>query len=142
MLIEFSAISIDIKWFISTYEYNETNIMDLPEMENKNKNGKRIVVFKVPADKVVNNSLYLIVYNKKKNNTNKIDPKLANYVFKYMNGVNKDSLFKFELPNSKINYQRKNKTHELSFDIPFIPSEEEYITYYVKCIYKKINDKR
>ena len=136
MLVEFSAISSDIKWFISRFEFNESNIMDLPEMENKYKNGKRIVVFKVP-DNVVNNSLYLIVYNEKKNDTNKIDPKLANYVFKYMNGVNKESLFKFELPNSKVNYQRKNKTHELSFDMPFIPSEDEYITYYVKGIYKK-----
>ena len=136
MLVEFSAISSDIKWFISRFEFNESNIMDLPEMENKYKNGKRIVVFKVP-DNVVNNSLYLIVYNEKKNDTNKIDPKLANYVFKYMNGINKESLFKFELPNSKVNYQRKNKTHELSFDMPFIPSEDEYITYYVKGIYKK-----
>jgi len=137
MLIEFSAISLDIKWFVSTYEFNETNIMDLPEMENKYKNGKRIIIFKVPYEKVVSDSLYLIVYNEKKNDTNKIDPKLANYVFKYMNGENKDSLFKFELPNSKVNYQGKNKTHELTFDMPFIPTEQESITYYVKGIYKK-----
>jgi hypothetical protein len=111
--------------------------MDLPEMENKFKNGKRIVIFRVPTEKVVNNSLYLIVYNEKKNSDNKIDPKLSNYVFKYMNGDKKESLFNFELPNSTVEYKNKNKTHELSFYMPFTPREEESITYYVKGIYKK-----
>ena len=137
MLIEFSAISKDIKWFISTYEFDINNLMELPEMEDKFKNGKRTIIFKVPTEKVVNNSLFLIVYNENKNSTNEINKKLANYVFKYMNGIDKDSLFKFELQNSKVEHKKVGNNHELNFSIPFIPGEQETITYYVKGIYNK-----
>jgi hypothetical protein len=54
-----------------------------------------------------------------------------------MNGENKDSLFKFELPDSKVEYHKESKNHELSFLIPFEANEQEAITYYVKGIYNK-----
>ena len=137
MLIEFSANSLDVKWFVSTSEFDNNIIEELPEKETKYKNGKESMIFKVPFEKVANNSLYLIVYNEKKNSTNKINPKLANYVFKYMNGENKNSLFKFELPDSKVDYHRENKNYELTFLVPFEANEQEAITYYVKGIYNK-----
>jgi len=136
MLIEFSAISSDIKWFVSKFEFSLDNIMQLPELEQKFKNGKTTMIFKVPEN-IANNSLYLIVYNEKKNSTNKIKPNLANYVFKYMNGGSKDSLFKFELSDSKVDHKIENKTHVLRVKIPFEASDQESITYYVKGIYNK-----
>jgi hypothetical protein len=54
-----------------------------------------------------------------------------------MNGENKDSLFKFELPDSKVEHKIENKNHELSFLVPFEANEQEAITYYVKGIYNK-----
>ena len=137
MLIEFSANSLEIKWLISNDEFNSHNKIDLPEMEKKFTNGKTIMIFKVSFEKLVGKSLYLIVYNQKIDSTNKINPKLTNYVFKYMNGENKNSLFKFELPDSKVEYRKVNKNHDLSFVIPFEPIEKESITYYVKGIYQK-----
>jgi hypothetical protein len=137
MLIEFSANSLDVKWFVSTSEFDNNIIEELPEKETKYKNGKESMIFKVPFEKVANNSLYLIVYNENKTSTNKINPKLANYIFKYMNGENKDSLFKFELPDSKVEHKIENKNHELSFLVPFEANEQEAITYYVKGIYNK-----
>jgi len=53
------------------------NKIDLPEMEKKFTNGKTIMVFKVPFEKLVGKSLYLIVYNQKIDSTNKINPKLT-----------------------------------------------------------------
>ena len=133
MLIEFSAISRHIKWAVSTSEYDNQNATnEFNDWEAKSINGRNIVVFKVP-DNVINNTIYLIVFNEE---NQKIDPRLANFVFKYMNGNNKNSFFGFEIKNPKITV--KNGTTYKDYILSFSPAleQEADMAYYVKGIYK------
>ena len=138
MIVEFSAISKDVNWFVSLNDYdNSANSTNFTEMSTKYVNGKHIMIFKVPSEKVINNTLYLVVYNLKKNSSDVIYPELANYVFKYMNGETNNSLFTMEIKNSTVKHKVDKKNHELSFQIPFEAQENEAIAYYVKGIYKE-----
>ena len=142
MLIEFAANSKEVKWFVSTKEFANDADKDtkaeteFEEEETVEKNGKISLIFRAPLEKVVNNSLYLIVYNEKGSSSNKINPQLCNYVFKYMNAPSKDSLYNFYLRNPKVELTKTEKDYKLSFERALDISEEDSITYYVKAIYK------
>ena len=140
MLIEFAANSKEVKYFISTKEFadDSDNKGDtaFEEEQTITQNGKVSIMFRAPIEKIVNNSLYLIVYNEKGNSNNKINPKLCNYVFKYMNAPSKDTLYNFHLKDPKVKLTRTSNDYSLSFEKALDTVEGESITYYVKGIYK------
>ena len=143
MLIEFAANSKEIGWFVSTQEFanstdkNKTEFTDFEEQEIIERNGKVTFMFRAPIEKVTNNSLYLIVFNENGNSENRIDPRLCNYVFKYMNAISKDNLFNIYLKNSTVELNKVEKDYRLSFERALDVSDSEYLTYYVKAIYNE-----
>ena len=143
MLIEFAANSKEVKWFVSTKEFandgdkNTKAETEFEEEEIAERDGKTSRIFRAPIETVKDNSLYLIVYNEKGSSTNKINPKLCNYVFKYMNAPSKDNLYIFCLRNPKIELTKIQNDYKLSFEKAFINnSENEVASYYDKGIYK------
>ena len=143
MLIEFAANSKEVKWFVSTKEFandadkNNQAETEFEEEDIVEKDGKTSLIFRAPIEKVVNNSLYLIVYNEKGSSSNKINPKLCNYVFKYMNAPSKDTLYNFYLRNPRVDLTKTNNDYKLSFERALDIAEGDSITYYVKAIHKK-----
>ena len=141
MLIEFAANSKEVKWFVSTKEFandadkNNQAETEFEEEDIVEKDGKTSLIFRAPIEKVVNNNL--IVYNEKGSSSNKINPKLCNYVFKYMNAPSKDTLYNFYLRNPRVDLTKTNNDYKLSFERALDIAEGDSITYYVKAIHKK-----
>ena len=142
MLIEFAANSKEVKWFVSTKEFandgdkNNKAETEFEEEELIEKDGKTSRIFRAPIETVKDNSLYLIVYNEKGSSSNKINPKLCNYVFKYMNAPSKDNLYNFYLRDPKVELTKTQNDYKLSFERALDIAEGDSITYYVKAIHK------
>jgi len=136
VLIEFSSNSENVKWAISQNETDEKNSTVFKKIREEIIDGKSKYLINV-TDNVDNNSIYLNVFYKSKNSEDKINSKLAYYVFKYMRGIDAINLFDLNLTSRNVTHSQKGKTHTLQFE-PALENkaEEEDVTYYVKGIYK------
>ena len=132
MAVEFSSNGNLVQWEVCTINN------DLNSKITQNKvylNGRYIMTFPVPQTILNNNSpLYLIVYT---DGTKTIDPRLSNYVFKYMNGKTEDSFFVFEQEQDLVDYNITIKNGKKSYNIAFYPVEQYNVNYYVKGVYKE-----
>ena len=138
MLIEFSSNSEDVKWAISKNSNDESNSTSLNKVAEAYVDGKSKYLINI-TDIVDNNSIYLNVFYKSKNpDNNKINSKLAYYVFKYMRGNDARNLFDLKLKNRTVSHSKKEKTYTLQFEHALEnKAEEEDVTYYVKGIYNE-----
>ena len=141
MRIEFSANNELIKYAIGTDENIEEHSKELLEVENDYLNGKYLMTFKIPESILLtDNGLFMVVYYK---GEKELDSKLANYIFKYMNGKNKESFFSFPQEKDRIEYEIIGNNNGIKdYKISFYPVEHYAVNYYVKAIYKdgKINE--
>jgi hypothetical protein len=135
MLIEFSSNSEDVKWAVSKNPDEENNSTSFNKIKEEFIDGKSKYLINI-TDIVDNNSIYLNVFYKSKNPDDKINSKLAYYVFKYMRGNDASNLFDVKLKNRKVSHTKNEKTYTLQFE-PALENkaEEEDVTYYVKGIY-------
>ena len=98
MRIEFSANSHLVKWEV----YKDEGLNYILEEEKVYLNGRYMMTFEVPEDVLSKNQpLYLKIFNDDATN---INPKLGNYVFKYMNGLTKLSFYDFPQENDLLEY--------------------------------------
>ena len=139
--VEFAANSKDIKWFVSPYEFSEEPYTNFGDKYNITLNGRQLLIFRKP-DNLNTSYLYLAVYNFNKTAENPINPKLANYVFKYNNLDKKvdPNMFKIENPKIEVTNTSNNNlmTYNIKFDQPFKSmSNNETVSYYIKGIYKE-----
>ena len=130
MTVEFSSNGNFVKWEVSTSDTTDDKLTE----EKVYLNGRYLMTFKVPDNVLNSNSpLYLIVYTDERT----INPKLSNYVFKYMNGKSMDSFFVFEQEKDLVDYNiTVNKNGKKSYTITFYPVEQFDVNYYVKGVYK------
>ena len=129
MAVEFSSNGNLVKWEVSTTENIRNKLTD----KKVYLNGRYIMTFQVPNHVLESKSpLYLIVYT----DETTINPKLSNYVFKYMNGKSVDSFFVFEQEKDLVDYNITMKNGKKSYTITFYPVEQFDVNYYVKGVYK------
>ena len=138
--VEFAANSKDIKWFVSPYEFSEEPYTNFGDKSNITLNGRQLLIFRKP-DNLNTSYLYLAVYNFNKTAENPINPKLANYVFKYNNLDKKVDLNLFKIENPKIEVTNTSNDNLMTYNIKFDPpfksmSNNETVSYYIKGIYK------
>ena len=156
MLIEFSSNNEDVKWAVSKNPNEEKN-STFNKISEEFVDGKSKYLINI-TDIVDNNSIYLNVFyksnnttdknknstdknnnstDKNNNSTEKINSKLAYYVFKYIRGNDARNLFDVKLKTRNVSLSKKDKTYTLQFE-PALENkaEEEDVTYYVKGIYK------
>jgi hypothetical protein len=141
MLIEFSSNNEDVKWAVSKNPNEEQN-STFNKINEEFVDGKSKYLINI-TDIVDNNSIFLNVFYKSKNSTDKnsnstekINSKLAYYVFKYIRGNDARNLFDVKLKTRKVSHSKKDKNYTLQFE-PALENkaEEEDVTYYVKGIY-------
>jgi hypothetical protein len=103
MRIQFASNSRNIQFSINKSPKQKTNIT-FENLETKEARGKLFVTFKKPTS----NYIYLNVFA----NEEKCDPRLNNYVFKYMNSINRTNFFEYEILLDtgyiKTNYEKSN----------------------------------
>ena len=135
MKIEFASNSDLVKWEIG-YDSQLTQKISKEGVEYTN--GRFQLIFKVPNDILNNNApLYLVVYN---DDYFKINPKLTNYVFKYMNGRSINSFFPFLQEKDILEYSitsvYKDYTNKKRYTISFYPVETFEVNYFIKAVYR------
>ena len=141
MIVDFAANSKDIKWDVSPYELSDEPFKNFKYKFNLTAHGKQRLLL-CRTEELRNNDLYLIVYNFKKTAKNPINPKLANFVFKYNNF--KDISYEYniiEIENPKIEVTNTTNYNRVTYNLKFDPVrgniENLEVSYYVKGIYKK-----
>jgi hypothetical protein len=145
-----------VKWALSK-DPNEEKNSTFNKISEEFVDGKSKYLINI-TDIIDNNSIYLNVFyksnnstdknnnstdknnnstDKNNNSTEKINSKLAYYVFKYIRGNDARNLFDVKLKNRNVSISKKDKTYTLQFE-PALENktEEEDVTYYVKGIYK------
>ena len=141
MRIEFSANNELIEYAIGTDENIEGHSKELLEVENNYLNGKYLMTFRIPESILsTDNGLFMVVYYK---GEKQLDSRLANYIFKYMNGKNKESFFSFPQEKDRIEYEIIGNNNGIKdYRISFYPVEHYSVNYYIKAIYRdgKINE--
>ena len=129
MRIEFSANSHLVKWEV----YKDEGLNYILEEEKVYLNGRYMMTFEVPEDVLSKNQpLYLKIFNDDATN---INPKLGNYVFKYMNGLTKLSFYDFPQENDLLEYSIYMVDGKKNYDISFTPVYQFDVNYYVKAVY-------
>ena len=133
MRIEFSANSNYVKWGVSLNKNYNSNT-GIIEPEEKEENGRSFLTFEVPQEifTTYENTLYLVVHW----NNGIIKEGLGNYIFKYMNGISRESFFNFPQEENKIDYSIIKHGQLINYEISFSPVEQYDVNYYVKAVYK------
>ena len=122
MRIQFAANSRNIDFAINNLPNQKRNMtLDELDLETKEERGKIFVTFNKP--KV--NYIYLNVFAK----DDKIDSRLNNYVFKYMNSINRKNFFEYPILNNngyiRTNYEYSklkaifNKINKTNIDVTY-----------------------
>ena len=138
MQVEFSSNNYFIIFCIGIddkcYEHNEHS-KELEELEDMYINGRNILTFKVPESILEeSNTLYMVIYYIE--DVYKLDSRLANYVFKYMNGKAKDSFFSFPQDRDLVEYEMTKDSDGTNYKISFYPIDYFRANYYVKGVYR------
>ena len=133
MRIEFSANSNYVKWGVSLNKNYNSNT-GIIEPEEKEENGRSFLTFEVPQEifTTYENTLYLVVHW----DDGKIKKGLGSYIFKYMNGISRESFFTFPQEENKIDYSIIKHGQLINYEISFSPVEQYDVNYYVKAVYK------
>ena len=132
MRIEFSSNSDLVHWVVTIDRNSKKDYEEFIDLSKRYINGRYLMTFKIPE--TVKNSLYLIVFNDDKTT---VDPRLTNFVFKYIDSNDKDSFFEFPVENDSIQCTKNEKNGLKSYTITFSPIEQYDVTYYIKGIYAK-----
>ena len=138
MNVEFSSNSDLIKWDLAYDKELERKI----QANKQYLNGRYIMTFEVDSQILLEKKpVYLVVHN---DGLNKINPRLGNYVFKYMNGQASDSFYYFPQEKNLLEYSIKMGTKGKIYSISFYPVEQYDVNYYVKAVYRdtKIDGER
>ena len=139
MRIQFSPSSKYIDFAIDTKPDSKTNSSDL-NLEYKLERGILFVTFKKPKN---THYLYLNVFLKE----NTKDKKLNNFIFKYVNSMNKEGLFEYKIVGNNPNITLE-KGNDNKLKVKFNPIDyniektdlEASIIYTVKLITSKPDD--
>ena len=136
MRVEFAANSDYVNWKVCTDKAGRQKIGNDDELDFEYLNGRYLFTFRVPDDILQDEEpIYLHVFNEDKSN---LDPRLTNYIFKYMNAEFKETFFSFPQEKDVIEYSIKEdtKTKNKIYTISFIPYDFYYVNYYIKAVYK------
>ena len=137
MAIEFATNGELVQFAFGPYEEAEKNKNYSPEeLEKIQRNGKYIISFKVnPETLVGSKTLYFNVFIPSGKD---INPKLCNYIFKYMNSKQKNYFDFFSLDNDKVKYEivQSKDSSVTSYKLTFTPSVFLQTSYYIKLVYK------
>ena len=128
--IEFSANSDLIKYAVTIDKNSKTDYEGLINVQKKYLNGRDIMTFEVP--KIGSNSLYLIIYHDKDND---INPKLTNYIFKYIFGNYINEFYEFPIKNDTLEITEIERNGLKTYTISFYPIQTYDVTYYIKGVY-------
>ena len=102
MRIEFAANSDYVNWEVCKDKDLLQKIGDDDELDFEYLNGRYLFTFRIPDDVLQKDDpIYLHVFNKDKLN---LDPRLTNYIFKYMNAEFKETFFSFPQEKDVIEY--------------------------------------
>ena len=135
MQVEFSTNNYLIAYCVSTTKNCKEHSNQLEELEEMYINGRYVLLFKVPKSILEgSNTLYLVVYYIE--DVHRLESKLANYVFKYMNGKEKDTFFIFPHDKDKIEYEMTKEGSTTTYKISFYPVDFDTVNYYVKGVYR------
>ena len=135
MQVEFSSNNWFINFCIGIDKNCQMHSKELEEFEDCYLNGRNILTFKVPKFILdTNNTLYLVVFYFE--DVHKLDAKLANYVFKYMNGKQKNSFFTFPQEKNLIEYEMIKDGDGTSYIFSFYPVDYSAVSYYIKGVYR------
>ena len=131
MHIELSYNKGIVKYSIHKEEGSPKNSQITDYLENKISNGKIILIFKVPENKIQanNNCVYLSIFAIENKNFN---PNRINYIFKYTNSKDINSFYHYSLKNEKVDY----KILENNYILTFHKIEHSDVTFYIKGISK------
>ena len=128
MRIEFSANSDYVKYGVTKDAKEKTNFKELKDFEEKDLKGRKIITFQIPT--LDEPYLYLIIYSDKQ-----IEPKLSNFIFKYMNSDNKFDFVDFTMESEELEVQTSENNGGKTYTISFYPIEHHDVSYYIKGIY-------
>ena len=138
MNVEFSSNSDLVKWDLAY----DKDLQKKIQVDRQYLNGRYIVTFEVDTQITLDKKpVYLVVHNE---DFNQIDPKLSNYVFKYMNGPSNGSFYYFPQEKNLLEYSISKGSNGNIYTISFYPVEQFDVNYYVKAVYrdKKIQGER
>ena len=133
MKIEFASNSDLVKWDIG---YDSALTESIPKDNLVFKNGRFELIFSVPYDILQRGSpLYFVIYND--DYISQINPKLTNYVFRYMNGDSINSFFNFLQEKDNLEYSITNgNNNKRKYTISFYPIENFEVNYFIKAVYR------
>ena len=131
LMLEFSSNTDLVQWVISTNPSDEKN--EFSFIDNETVNGKNTITIEL-TDAILksNPKIYLIVFTKVQ-----IDPKLGNYIFKYVNAKSQTKLRSLSELNSNVTYEIVKDGEKINYKISFYPIDNTEVSYYIKAIYKK-----
>ena len=130
--IEYSSDTDDLLWSLST-TYNSEKSDNFNDMKKTTNNGRNL--WSVKLDESFFNSkpmLFLRVFTKKK-----IDSRLGNFVFKYMNTKETSEIFYYSIPKSQITLKNETVDGKVNYNISFYPIENNDVTYFIKAVYNR-----
>ena len=141
MKIEFSSNSNYINWVVTTDKKSRINAENLIDPEKYSLNGREIMTFDIPNKVLKEGNLYLVIYIE---NDNIINSDICNFIFKYENGKDKESVNKsISLKDDKINCElNENKNGKKTYIISFYPLNNNNTIYYIKGVYKEIDEEK
>ena len=132
MIIEYASDSDDLFWTLST-EYNSDKNDNFNIIKNETLNGRSILVVKLDEDFYKKNPfLFLRVKTK-----NKIDSRLGNFIFKYMNVKEYSEYLNYSIKKNNIVFKNETVGGKVNYLVSFYPIENNDVTYYIKAVYNR-----